>query len=131
RKEHHKKWLEKTWDERVRQAALELQTQSEDHVRPRRRRFSVESGSREKSKEGSKEALHQKGSNEKVGSKEAGSKEKVGSKEAGSQERFGSNEKKGSKEGGGDDPFGEFVSKIGNMNQPHGRQVGGGYPCFM
>ncbi|KAK6013256.1 hypothetical protein OSTOST_21486 [Ostertagia ostertagi] len=110
RKKRYKKWLEKTWEERVRQAAEEL-NQQDEQVKGRRRKPSRDMGSKGMSQEKSAEELQKAGSNEHFGSKEAGSKEPIGSKE---NMQFGSKEKGG----GGDDPFGDYVSKMGHMDQP-------------
>nr|CDJ80426.1 unnamed protein product [Haemonchus contortus] len=94
RKERRRKRLERTWEERVRQAGLEIEKQEKEaKTKIRRRRDSKEVGSKEKSSDGSKESL---GSKESIGSKERLSKESVNAPSA--------------------DPFGDFVAHIGTGN---------------
>uniref|UniRef100_A0A7I4YXH1 Uncharacterized protein n=1 Tax=Haemonchus contortus TaxID=6289 RepID=A0A7I4YXH1_HAECO len=94
RKERRRKRLERTWEERVRQAGLEIERQEQEaKTKIRRRRDSKEVGSKEKSSDASKESL---GSKESIGSKERLSKESVNAPSA--------------------DPFGDFVAHIGTGN---------------
>ncbi|XGW05886.1 hypothetical protein V3C99_016335 [Haemonchus contortus] len=94
RKERRRKRLERTWEERVRQAGLEIEKQEKEaKTKIRRRRDSKEVGSKEKSSDGSKEFL---GSRESIGSKEKLSKESPNAPIV--------------------DPFGDFIAHIGTGN---------------
>ncbi|KAK5981331.1 hypothetical protein GCK32_019612, partial [Trichostrongylus colubriformis] len=114
------KYLERTWDERVRRAGLELEKQEEAAVpKGRRRRDSKDNGFKARSKDLSAE-----------GSKDTPSLDGLGSKEGGFKEAKGSKERIGSKDDGGDDPFGQFVSKMGHIDQKQ-YPTGGGPGYFM
>lgn len=89
KRERHKKWLERTWDERVRKAGEELDRQS-----------SEEANTRAKRKRAAEKASQEAWSND--GSKDIGSRDP--SRDMGSRDA--------------DDPFGNYVSKMGHIDIP-------------
>ncbi|EYC44704.1 hypothetical protein Y032_0453g1720 [Ancylostoma ceylanicum] len=105
RRYRHKKWLEETWEERVRKAAADLNVQGGTGTAPSKNSRAGRKALKQttlKSKEGSKE----------IGSKEIGSKE--GSRDFGSRDKM-SNE--------GDELFPAAVGP----NDPRGGAGYGGY----
>ncbi|KAK6054534.1 hypothetical protein COOONC_07960 [Cooperia oncophora] len=109
RRARRKKWLERTWDMRVREAALELEQQSAEQKNKKKkgmRRRGVERlGSAEPSKDGSKEKSKESGSKDRCGSKEGpGSKDPIVPKALFLKH--------------GDDPFGSHESKYTPVNLP-------------
>ncbi|VDO84981.1 unnamed protein product [Haemonchus placei] len=94
RKHQYKKKLERTWEERVRQAGLELEKQ-EQEAKMKKLEDSKELGSKEKTIEESKEPM---GSLEMTNSKERVSIEPANAPSA--------------------DPFGDFIAKVDTGNAP-------------